>query len=172
LGGRDSRTDGGKGAGGRRLEWQRRMEKEDTISVQWAQGDVETSYSLLNNNNNNNRFSNSLLNIIIIIIDLAIPASYSLHYAMAEKLQKYAALTGIRRLKTANIILQNGHYTKQVTRNCDVSYFVHSLTSITSSIFQTNARNIHNTYIFTKSLLQVSVCYTSSSCREHIVLRI
>ena len=122
-------------------------------------------------NNNNNRFSNSLLNIIIIIIiDLAIPASYSLHYAMAEKLQKYAALTGIRRLKTANIILQNGHYTKQVTRNCDVSYFVHSLTSITSSIFQTNARNIHNTYIFTKSLLQVSVCYTSSSCREQIVL--
>jgi hypothetical protein len=29
------------------------MEKEDTISVQWAQEDVETSYSLLNNNNNN-----------------------------------------------------------------------------------------------------------------------
>jgi hypothetical protein len=27
------------------------MEKEDTISVQWAQEDVETSYSLLNNNN-------------------------------------------------------------------------------------------------------------------------
>jgi len=26
------------------------MEKEDTISVQWAQEDVETSYSLLNNN--------------------------------------------------------------------------------------------------------------------------
>ena len=52
MGGRDSRTDGGKGASGRRLEWQRRMEKEDTISVQWAQEDVETSYSLLNNNNN------------------------------------------------------------------------------------------------------------------------
>ena len=30
------------------------MEKEDTISVQWAQEGVETSYSLLNNNNNNN----------------------------------------------------------------------------------------------------------------------
>jgi hypothetical protein len=30
------------------------MEKEDTISVQWAQEDVETSYSLLNNNNSNN----------------------------------------------------------------------------------------------------------------------
>jgi hypothetical protein len=29
------------------------MEKEDTISVQWAQEDVETSYNLLNNNNNN-----------------------------------------------------------------------------------------------------------------------
>jgi len=27
------------------------MEKEDYISVQWAQEDVETSYSLLNNNN-------------------------------------------------------------------------------------------------------------------------
>jgi len=27
------------------------MEKEDTISVQWAQEGVETSYSLLNNNN-------------------------------------------------------------------------------------------------------------------------
>jgi hypothetical protein len=27
------------------------MEKEDTISVQWAQEDVETSYNLLNNNN-------------------------------------------------------------------------------------------------------------------------
>ena len=27
------------------------MEKEDTVSVQWAQEDVETSYSLLNNNN-------------------------------------------------------------------------------------------------------------------------
>ena len=26
------------------------MEKEDTISVQWAQEGVETSYSLLNNN--------------------------------------------------------------------------------------------------------------------------
>jgi hypothetical protein len=51
LGGRDSRTDGGKGASGRRLEWQRRVEKEDYISVQWAQEDVETSYSLLNNNN-------------------------------------------------------------------------------------------------------------------------
>ena len=50
LGGRDSRTDGGKGASGRRLEWQRRMEKEDIISVQWAQEDVETSYSLVNNN--------------------------------------------------------------------------------------------------------------------------
>jgi hypothetical protein len=42
---------GGKGASGRRLEWQRRMEKEDTISVQWAQEDVETSYSLLNKYN-------------------------------------------------------------------------------------------------------------------------
>ena len=30
------------------------MEKEDIISVQWAQEDVETSYSLLNNSNNNN----------------------------------------------------------------------------------------------------------------------
>ena len=30
------------------------MEKEDTISVQWAREDVETLYSLLNNNNNNN----------------------------------------------------------------------------------------------------------------------
>jgi hypothetical protein len=30
------------------------MGKEDTVSVQWAQEDVETSYSLLNNNNNNN----------------------------------------------------------------------------------------------------------------------
>ena len=28
------------------------MEKEDTISVQWAQEDVETSYSLPNNKNN------------------------------------------------------------------------------------------------------------------------
>jgi hypothetical protein len=28
------------------------MEKEDTISVQWAQEDVETSYNLRNNNNN------------------------------------------------------------------------------------------------------------------------
>jgi len=27
------------------------MEKEDTISVQWAQEHVETSYSLVNNNN-------------------------------------------------------------------------------------------------------------------------
>jgi hypothetical protein len=27
------------------------MEKEDTISVQWAQEDVEASYNLLNNNN-------------------------------------------------------------------------------------------------------------------------
>jgi len=53
LGGRDSRTDGGKGASG--MEWQRRVEKEDTVSVQWAQEDVETSYSLLNNNNNNNK---------------------------------------------------------------------------------------------------------------------
>ena len=26
------------------------MEKEDTVSVQWAQEDVETSYSLLNDN--------------------------------------------------------------------------------------------------------------------------
>ena len=50
LGRRDSRTDGGKGTSGRRIEWHRRMEKEDTISVQWAQEDVETSYSLLNNN--------------------------------------------------------------------------------------------------------------------------
>ena len=35
------------------------MEKEDTISVQWAQEDVETSYSLLNNNNNNNNNNKS-----------------------------------------------------------------------------------------------------------------
>jgi hypothetical protein len=27
------------------------MEKEDTISVHWAQEDVETSYNVLNNNN-------------------------------------------------------------------------------------------------------------------------
>ena len=32
------------------------MEKEDTISVQWAQEDVETSYSLLNNNNKEHYF--------------------------------------------------------------------------------------------------------------------
>ena len=32
-------------------KWQRRMEKEDTVSVQWAQEDVETLYSLVNNNN-------------------------------------------------------------------------------------------------------------------------
>ena len=30
------------------------MEKEDTISVQWAQEDGEKSYSLVNNNNTNN----------------------------------------------------------------------------------------------------------------------
>ena len=36
------------------------MEKEDTISVQWAQGDVETSYSLLNNNNNIINCTNNL----------------------------------------------------------------------------------------------------------------
>jgi len=30
------------------------MGEEDTVSVQWAQEDVETSYSLLNINNNNN----------------------------------------------------------------------------------------------------------------------
>jgi hypothetical protein len=29
------------------------MEKEDTISVQWAQEDVEKSYNLLNNNSTN-----------------------------------------------------------------------------------------------------------------------
>jgi hypothetical protein len=34
---------GGKGTRGRRLECQRRMEKEDTIRVQWVQEDVETS---------------------------------------------------------------------------------------------------------------------------------
>jgi hypothetical protein len=34
------------------------MEKEDTVSVQWAQEDVETSYNLLNNNNNNNNNNN------------------------------------------------------------------------------------------------------------------
>jgi hypothetical protein len=34
----------------------RRMEKEDTVSVQWAQEGVETSYNLLNNNNNNNYY--------------------------------------------------------------------------------------------------------------------
>jgi hypothetical protein len=50
LDGRDSRTDGGKGTSGRRLERQRRLEKEDIIIVQWAQEDVETSYNLLNNN--------------------------------------------------------------------------------------------------------------------------
>ena len=36
------------------------MEKEDTISVQWAQEDVETSYSLVNNNNNINNDNNRL----------------------------------------------------------------------------------------------------------------
>jgi len=34
------------------------MEKEDTVSVQWAQEDVGTSYSLVNNNNNNNNNNN------------------------------------------------------------------------------------------------------------------
>jgi hypothetical protein len=34
------------------------MGKEDTVSVQWAQGDVETSYSVLNSNNNNNNNNN------------------------------------------------------------------------------------------------------------------
>jgi len=27
------------------------MEEEDNVIVKWAQGDVETSYNLLNNNN-------------------------------------------------------------------------------------------------------------------------
>ena len=35
------------------------MEKEDTVCVQWAQEDVETSYSLLNNSNNNNNNNNN-----------------------------------------------------------------------------------------------------------------
>ena len=47
-----------RGTSGRRLEWQRRMEKEDTISVQWEQEDVETSYSLINSNNDNNNRTN------------------------------------------------------------------------------------------------------------------
>ena len=41
-----------KGINGRRLEWQRQLEEEDTIIVKWAQEDVETLYNLLNNNNN------------------------------------------------------------------------------------------------------------------------
>ena len=36
------------------------MEKEDTVSVQWAQEDVETSYSLVNNNNSNNNNNNAM----------------------------------------------------------------------------------------------------------------
>ena len=39
------------------------MEKEDTVSVHWAQEDVETSYSLLNNNNNNNNNNNRIVSI-------------------------------------------------------------------------------------------------------------
>ena len=35
---------------GRRLEWQRQLEEEDTIIVKWTQEDVETMYRLLNNN--------------------------------------------------------------------------------------------------------------------------
>jgi hypothetical protein len=37
----------GKGIDGRRLEWQRQLEEEDTIIVKWAQEDVETLYNLL-----------------------------------------------------------------------------------------------------------------------------
>jgi len=37
------------------MEWQRQLEEGNNIIVKWAQGDVETLYSLLNNNNNNNR---------------------------------------------------------------------------------------------------------------------
>jgi len=33
------------------------MEKEDTVSVQWAQEDLEMSYNLLNDNNNNNNYA-------------------------------------------------------------------------------------------------------------------
>ena len=36
------------------MEWQRQLEEEDSITVKWAQEDVETLHSLLNNNNNNN----------------------------------------------------------------------------------------------------------------------
>jgi len=39
---RDWRADGRKGIDGRRLEWQRQLEEEDTIIVKWAQEDVET----------------------------------------------------------------------------------------------------------------------------------
>ena len=44
-------TDGRKGIDGRRLEWQRQLEEEDTIIVKWAQEDVETLYSLINKYN-------------------------------------------------------------------------------------------------------------------------
>jgi hypothetical protein len=43
------------------------MEKEDTISVQWAQEDVETSYSLLNNNNNS---ANYLIFLIFFVFNI------------------------------------------------------------------------------------------------------
>jgi len=32
------------------MEWQKKLEEEDTIIVRWAQEDVETLYNLLNNN--------------------------------------------------------------------------------------------------------------------------
>ena len=107
---------------------------------------------------------------LIIIIDVVIPSNYSLHNTMSDKIQKYAELTGIWQLKTANFILQNERYTKYITRNCEVFFSVHSCTSVTSSISQPNAHNIYNTYISTKSLLYVSVYYTPSSCKEQRVL--
>ena len=42
-----SRNDGRKGINGRRLEWQRQLEEENNIIVNWAQEDVETLCSLL-----------------------------------------------------------------------------------------------------------------------------
>ena len=44
---------GGKGIDGRRLEWQKKLEEEDTIIAKRAQEDVETLYRLINSNDNN-----------------------------------------------------------------------------------------------------------------------
>ena len=120
------------------------MEKEDIISVQRAQEDVETSYNLLNNNNNNN-------NNIYIYIYIYIYIMFVVNNR--ESLQTNSSAQGMNTRKKLIYkgLLQILHvYKKGVSYSC-----IKIFNSLSTNILELKNEKLLRKYLITHSSYSV-----------------